>query len=65
MVTNSIAYCAQVPQLYNYFQRSVEDISSQQNPPYSRQRNNHNQYKNRKQDNRRRDQQQPRDRRKF
>ena len=65
MVTNYIAYFNQVPQSCNHFQRSIEGILSQPNPPLSRQRNNDNQRHRRQsnQDNRHR-YQQPRARRK-
>ena len=55
IVTNSISYCDREPDLHSCFQRSIERIPPQQNPPRNRQRNNDNQYQNRQnqQDNRR------------
>ena len=38
MVTNSIAHCDKIPQLFNYFQRYVEEILPHPNHPQNLQR---------------------------
>ena len=50
MAANSIVHYGQAPYSCNYFQRSIEGISPQPNPPHNSQRNMENQHQHTQQD---------------